>query len=123
MRKCAVGEVWGSLNTRGRVFPTESETAIKDPARMWSHGETSNYGLDTRVGREHPVLILPTRDGWGMPLNGRPCRLHNDFRWNRWSPGGVNEAISIMFSDRYQSVRGTDQTGADARAGCPHGEY
>jgi hypothetical protein len=34
--------------------------------------------------------------------------------------GGVNEAISIMFSDRYQSVRGTDQTGADARAGCPH---
>jgi hypothetical protein len=54
MRRCAVGEVWGSLNTRGRVFPTESETAIKDPARMWSHGETSNYGLDTRVGREHP---------------------------------------------------------------------
>jgi hypothetical protein len=25
--------VWGSLNTRGRVFPTESEVSIKDPAR------------------------------------------------------------------------------------------
>jgi hypothetical protein len=117
----AVGEgVWGSLNTRGRVFPTESEAAIKDPARMWSHGETSNYGLDTRVGREHP----DTSSSQVAMDGGMPFELDVPVAYTMTSGGiagvqlgVVNEAISNNVTPIGTSrSEGTDQTGADARA-------
>jgi hypothetical protein len=117
----AVGEgVWGSLNTRGRVFPTESEAAIKDPARMWSHGETSNYGLDTRVGREHP----DTSSSQVAMDGGMPFELDVPVAYTMTSGGiagvqlgGVNEVTSNNVVPIGTSLsEGTDQTGADARA-------
>jgi hypothetical protein len=112
--------VWGSLNTRGRVFPTESEVAIKDPARMWSHGETSNYGLDARAGREHQDSSASQ-----VAMDGSmPFELDVPVAYTITSGGiagvqlgGVNELISNNIppigTGRSED---TDQTGADARA-------
>lgn len=117
----AVGEgVWGSLSTRGRVFPIESEAAIKDPARMWSHGETSNYGLDARVAREHP----DTSSSQVAMDGGMPFELDVPVAYTITSGGiagvqlsGVNESISNNATPIGTSLsEGTDQTGADARA-------
>jgi hypothetical protein len=112
--------VWGSLNTRGRVFPTENEAAIKDPARMWSHGETSNYGHDARVGREHP----DTSSSQVAMDGGMPFELDVPVAYTITSGGiggvqlgGVNDLISNNVPPIGTSlVEGPDQTGADARA-------